>query len=67
MAALWVEPAHRRQGHAGRLLDAAHVRAAALGYPTSYLCALPEMAPFYLARGFQRIERDVDGLDLFRT
>jgi GNAT superfamily N-acetyltransferase len=67
IAALWVEPAHRRQGHATRLLQAARARAAERGHPNACLAATADKAPFYLARGFQRIERDVDGLDLFRT
>ena len=65
IAALWVEPAHRRQGLAARLIGAARSRAAQLGHGTCYLCATPDKAPYYLARGFRLIESDVQGLDVF--
>ncbi|SHI75947.1 GNAT family N-acetyltransferase [Wenxinia saemankumensis] len=65
IAALWVDPAHRRQGLAGRLIGAAREQAARAGFPTCHLCATPDKAAFYLARGFARLERDVEGLDVF--
>ena len=65
IAALWVEPAHRRQGLAPRLIEAARTRAAKLGHPTCHLCATPDKTPYYLARGFRLLERDVQGLDVF--
>ena len=67
IAALWVEPQHRRQGHASRLIEAGRPESARLGHPTCYLCATPDNAPFYLARGFARIEEGVEGLDVFRV
>lgn len=65
IAALWVEPERRRQGMAARLMDAARAEAGRLGHAACYLCATPDKAPYYLARGFRRIEADVDALDVF--
>lgn len=65
IAALWVEPEARRRGIAAALIDAARARAAALGHARCHLCAAGANAPYYLARGFRRIERDVEGLDVF--
>jgi GNAT superfamily N-acetyltransferase len=65
IAALWVDPAQRRQGVAAALIAAARAGAARLGHATCFLCATPDLAPFYLARGFRRIEEDVGGLDIF--
>lgn len=65
IAALWVEPAWRRQGVAARLMAAARAEAARHGHDSCYLCATPDKSPYYVARGFTRIERDVSGLDVF--
>lgn len=64
LAALWVEPEHRRQGVAEALMEAVLARAADAGVTTVYLCATPENAPYYARRGWQRIEMDVGGLDI---
>lgn len=65
IAALWVEPARRRQGVAGRLIDTARTEAARLGRETCYLCAAPHNWPYYLAHGFRQVEADVEGLGVF--
>ena len=64
IAALWVEPQHRRQGVAASLIDAARAEAARLGHRTCYLCAVPDNVPYYLRRGARLLEQDVDGLDV---
>lgn len=65
IAALWVEPDARRQGIAAKLIQAARVQAADNGHEVCYLCATPENSPYYLARGFQQIESDVSGVNVF--
>lgn len=65
IAALWVEPAARRQGLAQALIRAARAEAKRLGIETCYLCATPENSPYYLARGFTQIEGDVAGVNVF--
>jgi GNAT superfamily N-acetyltransferase len=65
LAALWVEPNHRRQGVAARLMAAACVHTARLRYPMAYLCATPEKTRYYLNRGFHVIETDVEGMNVF--
>jgi GNAT superfamily N-acetyltransferase len=65
LAALWVEPTHRRQGVAARLMAAACAEAARLGYPGAYLCATPENSPYYVKRGFRVIEKGVEGMNVF--
>jgi GNAT superfamily N-acetyltransferase len=65
IAALWVEPDQRRQGIAARLIEAARAEAKRLGHASCFLCATPDKAPYYVARGFGLVEADVDGLDVF--
>jgi GNAT superfamily N-acetyltransferase len=65
IAALWVDSAHRRQGIAEALMIAAFTRIKALDLPKAYLCALPKVSPYYVARGWMQIESDVDGLNIF--
>lgn len=64
IAALWVDPEHRRQGIGAALVQAAAARAFAAGFPTVYLCATPGNAPFYIPLGWQQIEEDVAGLNI---
>jgi GNAT superfamily N-acetyltransferase len=64
IAALWVDEAQRSRGIAAALIDAARAEARTLGIGTVYLCASRANAPYYLARGFTRIEEDVDGLNV---
>jgi GNAT superfamily N-acetyltransferase len=66
IAALWVDEAFRRQGVAAALIERARQEAARLGHQLVYLCAIPEKAPYYLKQGLEQIERDVDGLCVFR-
>jgi GNAT superfamily N-acetyltransferase len=65
IAALWVEQKVRRNGIASKLLVAAAGEALKRGYGLCYLCATPENSPYYLARGFEKIESDVSGLNIF--
>ncbi|PYE87176.1 GNAT family N-acetyltransferase [Phyllobacterium leguminum] len=65
IAALWVEPESRRQGIAAKLIEAARREAAFQGYGLCYLCATPDNTPYYIARGFEQIETDVSGLNIF--
>lgn len=64
IAALWVEPAFRRQGVAARLLQAARNESLRLGHGVTYLCAIPSKCPYYLARGFRVVERDVEDMNV---
>ena len=64
IAALWVEPAFRRQGVAARLLQAARDESIRLGHGVSYLCAIPSKCPYYLARGFRLLECDVEDMNI---
>ncbi|QXZ80108.1 N-acetyltransferase [Rhizobium sp. rho-13.1] len=66
IAALWVEPHARKRGVATRLIVAARAQAAKWGKYNCYLCATPEMDSFYLGQGFEQIETDVSGLNIFR-
>ena len=58
VAALWVEPASRGRGTATALLQAAVVRARALGERRLFLHCADRMAGFYEARGWVLFERD---------
>lgn len=64
IAALWVDPAFRRQGVAVKLLEAARNETLRLGHTTCYLCAIPSKSAYYLARGFRLIERDVEDVNV---
>ncbi|MEI3854984.1 MULTISPECIES: GNAT family N-acetyltransferase [unclassified Ensifer] len=65
IAALWVEPEVRRNGIAAKLMEVARNEATKRGYGLCYLCATPDNSPYYLARGFEQIESDVSGLNIF--
>ncbi|WP_371348482.1 GNAT family N-acetyltransferase [Ancylobacter sp. IITR112] len=65
VAALWVEPEARRQGVGAALMARATDAAFAAGHPRVYLAAEPALAPYYAARGWDRVESDVDGLEIF--
>lgn len=65
VAALWVEPEWRGQGIGAALVDHAAQAAFAAGHERVYLCATAPNAPYYLKIGWTRIERDVEGLDIF--
>ncbi|MGO4741116.1 GNAT family N-acetyltransferase [Bosea sp. 2KB_26] len=64
VAALWVDPEHRRRGIGAALVQAAAARAFEAGFPTVYLCATPDNAPFYLPLGWRQIEANVAGLNI---
>ncbi|BCP55387.1 N-acetyltransferase [Kaistia sp. 32K] len=59
LAALWVEPEARSRGVAVELSERIVAEAAALGHDKIYLCAVPEKAAYYAARGWSEIEREV--------
>lgn len=59
LAALWVEPEARSRGVAAALSDRILAEAAALGHDRVYLCASADKDGYYLARGWEAIERDV--------
>ncbi|WGD29461.1 GNAT family N-acetyltransferase [Ancylobacter sp. WKF20] len=65
VAALWVEEPARAQGIGQALLTHASDVAFAAGHAGLYLCATAANAPYYARRGWKRIERDVDGVDIF--
>jgi GNAT superfamily N-acetyltransferase len=65
IAALWVDEEHRGQGIGADLIAAARKGSAVLGIDKLYLCAESLISPYYLARGWQQIEMDVDGLTVF--
>ncbi|WP_328309307.1 GNAT family N-acetyltransferase [Actinomycetospora sp. NBC_00405] len=57
---MWVDPAHRRRGLAGTLLDALERAAASAGCPRTVLetgTEQPEALAFYRARGYVAIPR----------
>ena len=67
IAALWVDPLHRRNGVATRLLLSAEQQFSKLGRSTIYLCATEEKCGYYLARRWELIgrEADIPALDFF--
>lgn len=65
IAALWVDPDFRKQGIAATLILAARRQAAAHGHDICYLCATVEKREYYLKQGFELLEEDVTGLDIF--
>lgn len=65
VAALWVEEAARGEGLGTALALAAAQAAFAAGHAAVYLCAKPHLTAYYQGMGWQRIEEDVEGLDVF--
>lgn len=65
VAAVWVDEAARKAGIGSALVREAAEAAFRQGFGTVYLCAEPAKAGFYEGLGWRRIERDVDGLDVF--
>ncbi|MBS7544526.1 GNAT family N-acetyltransferase [Ancylobacter oerskovii] len=64
LAALWVEPAHRRAGLGTALVEAAARLACREGYPRIYLAATAAHAGFYRRRGWATHETGIGGLDI---
>lgn len=64
IAALWVEPDHRRRGIGGELVRSAARIAFDAGVKEVYLATSPENERFYLGMGWRRIEEDVSGLNI---
>jgi GNAT superfamily N-acetyltransferase len=65
IAAPWVEPEARHSGIAQDLIMAARIEAQKFGHEKCYLCASPDNSPYYLKRGFEQIEVNVGGLNIF--
>ncbi|WP_404402391.1 GNAT family N-acetyltransferase [Pelagibacterium halotolerans] len=65
VAAIWVEPEYRKIGIGSALVSSAAQTAFALGSDTVYLCAAEDKSPFYEKLGWQMIEEDVSGLNVF--
>ena len=59
VAAVWVEPEHRKRGVATALLEVVVARAFELGERRIYLCCADALRPFYQARGWQLHEAGV--------
>jgi len=65
VAAAWVDADHRRYGVGSALVAAAADAAFALQFSRIFLCATPENSSFYERAGWQRLEEDVAGLNVF--
>ncbi|MCZ4091962.1 GNAT family N-acetyltransferase [Sinorhizobium psoraleae] len=67
VAAVWVDPAFRRQGIGGTIVGHAARAAFAAGADTAYLCAVPAKSAFYQGLGWSLHEQDVGDhrLDVF--
>jgi GNAT superfamily N-acetyltransferase len=59
VAAVWVDPEHRRRGVGAALVRKAAQGALESGTDLVYLCALPERRDFYERLGWQRLEENV--------
>jgi GNAT superfamily N-acetyltransferase len=59
VAAVWVDPEHRRRGIGAALVRKATQGAFESGADLVYLCALPEKRAFYERLGWQRLEENV--------
>jgi predicted N-acetyltransferase YhbS len=65
VAAVWVDEAARKSGIGAALVQAGAEAAFRQGFDTAYLCAKPAVSAFYERLGWQRIEEDVEGLNVF--
>lgn len=65
VAALWVDEAARKSGLGTALARAGAEAAFKQGFETVYLCAKPHLSAYYEGMGWQRIEDDVEGTNVF--
>jgi predicted N-acetyltransferase YhbS len=59
IAAVWVDPMHRRRGVGAALVQEAARAAFDCGHDLLYLCALPHKQSFYETFGWRRLEENV--------
>ncbi|CAN7455489.1 GNAT family N-acetyltransferase [Aminobacter sp. LjRoot7] len=65
VAALWVDEVARKSGLGAALARAAAEAAFKQGFETVYLCAKPRLTAYYEGMGWQKIEEDVEGTNVF--
>jgi len=67
LAALWVDPTHRRKSVALKLLNAAQEQLSKIGHSKIYLCAIEEKRSYYSMRGWVLIDHEekLPALDIF--
>src|SRR5690606_15878244 len=65
VAALWVDEQYRAQGIGKALLEQSKRAAFQAGFRTVYLCATADKHAYYAQRGWQLIEENVDGLNIY--
>lgn len=65
VAALWVDEAARGAGLGTALARAGADAAFKQGFETVYLCAKPRLTAYYEGMGWQKIEEDVEGTNVF--
>ncbi|MCO6049567.1 GNAT family N-acetyltransferase [Mesorhizobium sp. RP14(2022)] len=65
VAALWVDESHRKLGLGARLSDHALEKGFEAGASAVYLYATHDNAPFYRKHGWQTVEPDVNGHEVF--
>lgn len=65
LAALWVEAESRNEGVGAALLTAGMQKAKAESVERVYLCAVEEKSAYYGRLGWEQIETDVGGMNIF--
>lgn len=65
LAALWVEAESPNEGVGATLLTAGMQKAKAEGVERVYLCAVEEKSAYYRRLGWEQIETDVGGMNIF--
>lgn len=65
VAALWVDPEYRGNGVGRTLIETALEKAFTQGIDTVYLCATAENSAYYVSLGWQQIEENVSGVNIF--
>jgi len=66
LASLWISPDHRRRSIGTRLTKELETLATQQGHPHLYLFAKLSLRSFFEGLGWQCIEADVSGVDIFR-